>query len=204
MINELFSAIVAFLAFMNPFALFLYLSPVMKELNRKRFASVLLRASLISFGVYLFFLLSGEWLFAHIFQINFESFRIFGGVVVFSLAYLYIIKGKGAIIHVKENLDDLASEIALPFMVGAGSISLSILLGSNFSKSLGVTALIIIMASIYAIILSLQWLRDSIKKKKFRVAFDKSMSILLRLNAFFMGAIGIDMVITGIKNLRFI
>lgn len=202
--SELLASIIAFLAFMNPFALFIYLTPVMEDLDKEKFTRVLLRATGISFVIYLFFLLSGEWLFRNVFQIHFESFRIFGGIVVFSLAYLYIIKGGKAIIHIKENLDDLASEIALPFMVGAGSISLSIVLSTRLTKPQGFFALIIIMVTIFIIIMLLQWIRNAIKRKKFRVAFDKSMSILLRLNAFFMGAIGVDMILTGLRNIGFL
>jgi multiple antibiotic resistance protein len=41
------------------------------------------------------------------------------------------------------------------------------------------------------------------KKHKFRVAFDKNMEILLRLNGFFIGAIGINMIIQGINSLYY-
>ena len=37
--------------------------------------------------------------------------------------------------------------------------------------------------------------------KKFRIVFDKNMHVLVRLNAFFMGAIGIDMIVAGILGL---
>ena len=60
-----------------------------------------------------------------------ESFRIFGGVVLLSFGFLYIVKGDTALISIKEDLDDLASEIALPFMVGAATISLSIIIGNS-------------------------------------------------------------------------
>jgi multiple antibiotic resistance protein len=50
-------------------------------------------------------------------------------------------------------------------------------------------------------ILFLKYLRDRIKKKKFKIAFDKNMEILLRLNGFFIGAIGINMIIRGINTL---
>ncbi|MFW5755581.1 MAG: MarC family protein, partial [Tangfeifania sp.] len=81
-----------------------------------------------SLFICLVFFLSGDFIFRRVFQIEFESFRIFGGIIIFSYAHFFIVKGQRALIMIKENLDDLASEIALPFMVGAGTISLSILL----------------------------------------------------------------------------
>ncbi|WP_155800630.1 hypothetical protein [Pontibacter sp. BAB1700] len=39
------------------------------------------------------------------------------------------------------------------------------------------------------------------RSKKVQVAFDKNMELLLRINGFFLGAIGIDMIVSGIRNL---
>lgn len=195
------SSIVEFLVMLNPFALFLYLEPIRKDLSHRDFMLVIFKASLISFSVCLIFFLSGDLFFRKIFQIDFESFRIFGGVIIFSYAYFYIVKGQKALIIIKENLDDLASEIALPFMVGAGSISLSILLAHDYSYLIGGVSLAVIFAINFLVIFSLKKFRDSIERKKFKTAFDKNMEVLLRLNGFFIGAIGINMVLVGIKNL---
>ncbi|MBD3338927.1 MAG: MarC family protein [Candidatus Lokiarchaeota archaeon] len=186
---------------LNPFALFLYLEPVRKDLSHRNYMKVIFRATLISLFICLIFFFFGEIVFQKILQINFESFRIFGGIIIFSFAYYFIVKGQKAMIIMKEDLDDLASEIALPFMVGAGTISLSILLSQKVSSSMGTIALIIIFAINFFILFLLKSLRNSIEKNKFKTAFDKNMEVLLRLNGFFIGAIGINMIITGINNL---
>lgn len=197
------SNIIAFLVMLNPFAMFLYLLPVMEELSNRDFMKVLFKASAISFGIFAAFMGVGDILFQHVFQINFESFRIFGGIIIFSFAYIFIVKGNKAFIHMKESLDDLASEIALPFMVGAGTLSLSIVLGHHFSFMEGVFALLVVLSVNYFAILLIKNLRGSISSRKFRIAFDKNMQILLRLNGFFIGAIGINMILTGVKGLFF-
>ncbi|MBD3248436.1 MarC family protein [Candidatus Woesearchaeota archaeon] len=195
------SHIIIFLVMLNPFAMFLYLGPVMEELSNKSFRKVLFKASAISLGIFLIFLFSGGFLFEKVFQINFESFRIFGGIIIFSFAYLYIVRGQAALIHMKEDLDDLAEEIALPFMVGAGTISLSLLIGKELEMIIGISALVVILAVNFMIILFLKMLRDNMPRKKLKIAFDKNMGILLRLNGFFLGAIGVNMVHTGLSNL---
>jgi multiple antibiotic resistance protein len=43
--------------------------------------------------------------------------------------------------------------------------------------------------------------RDSLEGKRLKTAYDKNMEVLLRLNGFFIGAIGINMILTGIKNM---
>lgn len=195
--------IIAFLIMLNPFALFLYLVPVMDELDSKTFMKVLLRATFISFCIYFIFLAAGNFLFENVFQISFEAFRIFGGIIIFSFAYLYIVRGQGALLHVKEDLDDLASEIALPFMVGAGTISISVLMSYKFTVEVGALLLIIILLINYMIILGLTEIKNSIRKKKNKIAFDKNMQVMLRLMGFFVGAIGVNMVVTGILNTFF-
>lgn len=188
---------------LNPFALFLYLEPVRKDLNNKDFMKVILKATLISFSICLLFFYSGNIIFQKIFHINFESFRIFGGIIIFSFAYFFIMKGQKALIYLKGDLDDLASEIALPFMVGAGTISLSILLSQEFVPAMGTLALIIIFLTNFLVLALLKMFRDEIETKKFKTAFDKNMHVLLRLNGFFIGAIGVNMILTGIMNLFF-
>jgi multiple antibiotic resistance protein len=138
--------IAEFLVLLSPFALFLYLRPVMLELSHKDFIIVLLKATTISFVIFFIFLISGDFIFRQILNINFESFRIFGGIIIFSIAYLFIMKGQKAFFHLKGSLDNLASEIALPFFVGAATISLTILVGNRFSIIIGVILLAIILS----------------------------------------------------------
>ena len=200
--NSMIASIISFLVLLNPFALFIYLQPVMKELPKKDFQKVLSKATVISFVIYFFFVYSGEFIFDKVLQINFEAFRIFGGIIFFTFAYMFIIQGKKSLISMKENLDDLASEIALPFMAGAGTITLSVLIGEKYLLLKGFLILVIIMALNFIIIVSLMWIRDHLSEKM-KIAFDKNMEIGLRLNGLFAGAIGLNMIIVGINNLYF-
>lgn len=190
-----------FLVLLSPFALFLYLRPVMQELSNRDFIKVLVKATIISFVIFFVFLASGDFVFNQILNINFESFRIFGGIIIFSIAYLFIMKGQKAFFQLKGSLDDLAAEIALPFLVGAATISLTILMGNRFSTSVGSLLLVLILSVNFFVILLLKYLRSLIEKKKLKVAFDKNLEILLRLNGFFIGAIGINMIIRGLNEL---
>lgn len=191
----------AFLVMINPFALFLYLNPVMRELTDKQFTVLLLRAAGISFAFFMIFLFGGDFLFKKVFRIEFDSFRIFGGIVIFSFAYYYIVQGKKSLLQMKEDLNDLASDIALPFMVGAGSISITVIIAHNFTAVEGFFMILGALLVAIATILILKVIKDYIILKEFRTAFDKAMEILLRLNGFFVGAIGIDMILTGITNI---
>jgi len=193
--------LIELLIMLNPFALFLYLEPVRKDLNHKQFLTVIFKATLISLTICYVFFFSGEFLFRKVFLIDFESFRIFGGIIIFSYAYFFIVKGQRALIMIKENLDDLASEIALPFMVGAGTISITIIASYRHTKLVGVLILLTAYVINFLAIFLLNKMRDSLEGKKLKTAYDKNMEVLLRLNGFFIGAIGVNMVLTGIKNM---
>ena len=195
--------LIAFFMLINPFALFLYLVRVMRKLKHKAYCRMLFEATAISFVVYVIFLLIGESMFTKVFNVSFESFRIFGGIVIFSYAYHYIVKGEKALIHIRPNIEEIAEEVAIPFIVGAGTISLTILLSHEASWPLGASAIAGILALNYFIIVGLKWLRDHIQHRTLRIVFDKNLEILLRILGFFLGAIGVDMFVIGVKNVFF-
>ena len=188
---------ISFLILINPFAQFLYLKSVIDTLTLKQFMGVYGKATVMGVVICVTFAMCGESLFDNIFNIDFNSFKIFGGIVLFSYAYTFIIRGSNSLVQIRENLDDLASEIAIPFMIGAGTIYLSILLAHEGGRMLGSVSIVIVMLINYIIVIFLAFIKDHFRKKE-KVAFDKYMSILMRVNGFFMGAIGIDMVVTGI------
>jgi multiple antibiotic resistance protein len=194
-------AVTGFLVMINPFALFLYLRPVMIDLKPDRFRRVMLRASLISLVMFLIFVGTGNTLFTEILNVRFHSFRLFGGIVIFSFAYLFIVKGEAALIQTREDLTELASGIALPFMVGAGTISLATLMGNQLGFWRAALALIIILVVNFGIIMTLKLIREEIPRPGFQVAFDKVMAIFLRVNGFLLGAIGVDMIVTSASEL---
>mgnify|MGYP006288492101 CR=1 FL=1 len=199
--SAMISSIIEFLVMLNPFALFLYLEPVRKDLKHKDFIRVIFKATLISLTICFLFYFFGEFIFDKILQIDFESFRIFGGIIIFSYAYFFIIKGQKALIMIKENLNDLASEIALPFMVGAGTISLSILVSYRHQVWTGSLILVTVFVVNFLLIYLFTIFRNGLEGRKLKTAYDKNMEVLLRLNGFFIGAIGINMMLTGIRNM---
>lgn len=190
----------SFLVMMNPFAQFLYMKTVIDDLNLKTFAVVYGKASLMSYMIYVIFSYIGEALFTDVMNISFEAFRIFGGIIIFTYAFLFIIKGTKGMLQLKENLDDLASEIALPFIVGAGTIYLSILIGAQ-SESLVMPPLVIALVLIinYSLVFLFAFVKDHFKRRQ-KIAFDKYIGIAMRLNGFLMGALGIHMVLDGLVN----
>ena len=190
-----------FLALMNPFALFIYLLPLNKSLSLRSYVWILVRASIISYLIYAFFAVSGEAFFTRVLQIDFDSFRIFGGLVLVGFALSFILQGKESMIRTRGELDKIAAEVALPFMVGAGTITLSIIIGLRLGAALSLLTILIVMILNLAIVVALAGFRHKLKKKR-QVVMDKNLEIFLRLNGFIVGAFGVDLIVTGIKNLQ--
>lgn len=191
--------IIAFLILLNPFALFVYLHSVMEELPRKVFFKVLAKATAISFFIFLLFAVFGTIIFEKLWSIRFESFRIFGGVVITTYALIFIIQGRSSFFTLKGTLDDLAAEIALPFMVGAATVSLSMVIGNSIALPKAIITISIPLILNLGLIMLLAYIKYDLLKEELKIIFDKITIFLLRLNGFFVGAIGVNMMITGIK-----
>ncbi len=198
--QDMLSTSIAFFVMLNPFAMFVILEPLRRNMERKSFSAMLTRASLNSVFIFILFYLVGDIVFTRIFQIEFEAFRIFGGIIIFSFAYFYIVKDSKTLIQPKANINDLAIDVSVPFMVGAGTISFAILLAENTPNVIsGVIAIIGIVAANHLIILGLGYVRVLLRSHE--IYFDKYMDVAMRINIFMIGAIGVDMIIKGLRDL---
>lgn len=186
---------------LNPVALFLYLKPLIAHATFSEYNKVVWKATIISGLVYTVFILTGDAIFTDVFGINFNSFRLFGGIIIAGFAIKFLLHGKSSFIDTKGTLDEVAEQLALPFMVGAGSISVSVLIGYQYTAWEWLTILIVTMM-VCAMLLILFWLiRQYVFVGMMKQQFDKILTIVFRLNSFLMGAVGIDMIITAIRNL---
>jgi multiple antibiotic resistance protein len=191
--------IISFLVLLNPFALFVYLIPLKKERGIREFANILLRASVISLLIYVLFAVFGGKIFETL-NVNFESFRIFGGVVLASLALSFILQGKKSMIATRGELSQIAAEIALPFIVGVGTITQAIIIGELYSNLESLIILLTVMCANFGIVLGLAYARH-ILKDEFKEVLDKNAEILLRINGFIVGAYGVNLIVAGITNI---
>jgi multiple antibiotic resistance protein len=192
--------ILYFLVLMNPIALFVYIIPLKRDLGFDNFLKVLKKASFISFVIFAVFAVFGTFIFTDIFQIRFSSFRLFGGVLLVAFALKFILQGNQAMIDTKGQLDSIASEVALPYMVGSTTIALAILMGNRFGPLTAVSMIGAVMAFVFAIVTMLAVIREH-ATPVFKVAMDTNLQILLRINGFFIGAIGFDLIASAIQQL---
>lgn len=189
-----------FLVMINPVALFLYLNPHIEDMEQWMFPKVIWKATLIAGLIYSIFILTGDFIFLKVFQIDFEAFRLFGWIIIFALAFMFIVDGKESFIKMRNCIDDMAAQLALPFMVGAGSISVSILIWNAYDFFEGALILLVVLLANFLIILALKLIKDSVFHNWLKPYFDKLLWVVFRLNSFFMGAVGVDMILTAITH----
>lgn len=193
-------SLTAFLAILNPFALCLYLAGVMQDLSSRDFYRVLLRAAGLSLVVFWVFSLSGEELLTAVLGVRTAAMRAFGGVVFFMVGYNYVARGYRTTEMLRGSLDELPSAIALPFMIGAGTITQAILIGRLHGKLAGAGVLLAGMVVAVAIIVAFKKIRDHMHGVRERV-FDRYVNTLARANGLLIGAISTEMVVSGVHHL---
>ncbi|MFW6164051.1 MAG: MarC family protein [Planctomycetota bacterium] len=198
--TELLAGLLPFLAILNPFALCLYLIHVMEELRPGQFALVLGKASVASLAVFCVFAVAGEPLLVKVLRIRPGAMRVFGGIVFFVVAYGYVTKGYKATTLLRGRLDELPSEIAVPFMIGAGTITQATLLGKQHSAGFAVLVLVVGMVVSVLAVLLFNYVRMRMKGVR-EDLFERYINILSRLNGLLIGALSADMVVTGIHEL---
>ncbi len=192
--------VIYFVTLMNPVAIFVYLIPLKQQRGLDDFTRILVRASLITFIIYSVFALFGEAIFTEILQVNFRSFQVFGGLVLTGLSFNYLVAGKRKMIKTEGEIYDIAAETALPYMVGTGTITMSILIGRALGNLPAIFTVGGVIAISFAIIMTLALIRQGMKLR-IKDRLDQNLQVFMRLNGFFVGAIGVDLIVQGIRGL---
>jgi len=198
--TDCLKAVLSFLAILNPFALCLYLMPVMEDLDKKTFVRVIGRAAGISALVFILFALGGEPLLRNVLNIRPNALRVFGGVIFFVWGYAYVTKGYRAVVAFRGDLEDLPSEIALPFMIGAGTITQAILIGKQHPGYTSIPILLLGMAFALSVVILFKAIRDRLRVSHGRI-FDRYVNTLSRLNGLVIGALSAEMIIVGVRSI---
>ena len=198
--SEIVSALVAFLAILNPFALCLYLEGVAGDLKMHQFVVVMLRASVLSLLVFWVFAFAGDDLIVNTLGIRFAAMRVFGGVIFLVVGYNYVVKGYRAAVMLRGSLDELPSAIALPYMIGAGTITQAVLVGKQLPRP---SALLVLFSGVFisiVVVLLFKVFHDHMQGARERI-FDRYINILARANGLLIGAVSTEMVVSCLRML---
>ncbi len=186
------------LVLLNPFALSAYLIDLIRKLDLATFSRVMVRAALISGTVFALFALSGTAFFERVLQVRFAAFQIFGGILFLVIAVRFVISGGSALETLRGPPEHLAGAIAMPFMIGPGTVGGSIVIGSR-SGALGVLAIAgALVLTVLGVVLA-KVIHDHVQARNEKLVAGY-LDIVGRVTALVIGTLAVEMLLEGYRN----
>ncbi|MBD8008940.1 hypothetical protein AY607_10590 [Acinetobacter sp. SFA] len=198
--SESLNAFALFFSLLNPFLMSIYMLGIIRNSDAKVFNMALIQGSLISFIVFIIFAKTGEAFFNEVLHVRFESFQIFGGIIFLVIGYRYVFEGADTIGVMRGAPSHLAGTIAMPFMIGPGTISASVITGIQLSL---MQTILVIFSTLFltcSLLILMKYLHDHLQHK-YSNYIDLYVDIVGRVAALLIGTIAIDMIVTGITGI---
>lgn len=190
------SALLLFVV-LNPFALSVYLIDMLQKRSLRTVAGVLSRATIISGAVFTLFAWGGDRIFSDVLQVRFAAFQIFGGLVFVVIALRFMVFGGEALITLRGEPEHLAGTIAMPFMIGPGSVSAAVVAGARLPIGLAVLAILSALAATLLGLVGLKGILDHLRERNSRL-IERYADLTSRVAALLIGTIAVEMVLDGI------
>lgn len=194
--DDFFKAFLLLFMLLNPFLLIVYLVDLVQELDFRPFLEILGRAALISTGVFVVFSQVGDLIFESILQAHFASFQIFGGVIFLMIGVQFVFKGPDAIKNMRGRPEHIAGAIAMPIMIGPGTVSASILAGESLPAGLAVGAIVTAVLLTVATMLGLKRVHDIVRTRN-EPLIERYIEVAGRVVALVIGTYSIEMIMSG-------
>jgi small neutral amino acid transporter SnatA (MarC family) len=195
-VAEFVEAVSLVFVLLNPFALSVYLVDVIHQNHWKLVLRVLLRASIISFAVFAVFALAGELVFTRGLNVRFAAFQIFGGLVFLLVGIRLMLGGAKAIETLRGPAEHMAGAIAMPFMIGPGTVSAAVLVGSRLTPPLALLSLgtALVLASVCLV--GIKLMLDRVRELNSRL-IERYVDIAGRVAALIAGSVAVEMIMQG-------
>jgi len=194
---EFFSSTILLLMLLNPFLLVVYLIDVFDKLPAKTFRRVIIRAGMISIGVFSVSAVLGDVLFRDLLQAEFASFQVFGGVVFLLIALRFVFDGNSAIQGLRGESKHIAGSIAMPLMIGPGTIGASIVVGKRLSHVNAVLCIVFAVLSSVILMILLKYIHDYVRVRNEELV-QRYIDIAGRVTALVVGTFAIEMIMRGL------
>ncbi|MGH9163056.1 MAG: MarC family protein [Vicinamibacteraceae bacterium] len=182
---------------LNPFILSVYLMGLVRVLAFRDFARQLVRAALISLVVFVIFAWGGVAVFEDVMQVRYAAFLIFGGLI-FLITGIRLIAGAGHPVAPPRPQEDVSAAIAMPYLVGPGTISASVLAGSRLDPVRAPLAIALALGMAIVALLAFKLIHDVVRSRSEALVF-RYTEITGRATALFVGSFAIDMILRGFE-----
>lgn len=189
-----------FFSLLNPFLMSIYMLGIIRNSDAKTFNMALIQGSLISLLVFIIFAKTGQAFFNDVLHVRFESFQIFGGIIFLVIGYRYVFEGADTIGVMRGAPNHLAGTIAMPFMIGPGTISAAVITGVRLTLIETIIVIFITLFLTCSILILMKYAHDHLQHK-YSSYIDLYVDIVGRLAALLIGTIAIDMIVTGVTGI---
>jgi small neutral amino acid transporter SnatA (MarC family) len=185
-------------ALLNPFLLVVYLFDPMNRLDSAQFQKVLLRAGLIASMVFCCFAVLGDALFSQVLHTEFASFQIFGGLIFVLIGIQFVFKGPTTIELLRGEAAHISGAIAMPILIGPGTISASVVIGKRLDALLACMTVVITTYLALMIVIVLKILHDYVRPRH-ESLIKRYIEVTGRITALYIGTVAIEMIMVGTR-----
>ena len=184
-------------ALLNPFLMSVYLLDLITDLPREMFVKVLARGALVSAIVFSLFAWTGDAIFSDVLHVRFASFQVFGGIIFLAIGVRFVFSGADAMRTMRGQPEHIAGSIAMPFMIGPGTVSASVVVGARLPVADAVMVIFATLAATVALVAAIKLAHDYLKERNARVV-DRYIEIVGRISALLIGTFAVEMIFEGL------
>jgi len=184
-------------ALLNPFLMSVYLIDLITDLPRALFVRVLARGALVSALVFSLFAWTGDAIFSDVLHVRFASFQVFGGIIFLAIGVRFVFSGADAMRTMRGQPEHIAGSIAMPFMIGPGTVSASVVVGARLPVADAVMVIFATLAATVGLVAAIKLAHDYLKERNARVV-DRYIEIVGRISALLIGTFAVEMIFEGL------
>ena len=184
-------------ALLNPFLMSVYLIDLITDLPRALFVRVLARGALMSALVFSLFAWTGDAIFSDVLHVRFASFQVFGGIIFLAIGVRFVFSGADAMRTMRGQPEHIAGSIAMPFMIGPGTVSASVVVGARLPVADAVMVIFATLAATVGLVAAIKLAHDYLKERNARVV-DRYIEIVGRISALLIGTFAVEMIFEGV------
>jgi small neutral amino acid transporter SnatA (MarC family) len=184
-------------ALLNPFLMSVYLLDLITDLPREMFVKVLARGALVSAIVFSLFAWTGDAIFSDVLHVRFASFQVFGGIIFLAIGVRFVFSGADAMRAIRGQPEHIAGSIAMPFMIGPGTVSASVVVGARLPLPDAVMVIFATLAAAVGLVAAIKFAHDYLKERNARVV-DRYIEIVGRTSALLIGTFAVEMIFEGL------
>src|SRR5690606_6723766 len=115
-------------------------------------------------------------------------FQVFGGIIFLMIGVRFVFSGADALRSTRGQPEHIAGSIAMPFMIGPGTVSASVVLGARLPVIDAIGIIFVTLALTVALVSGLKLAHDYVKDRNARL-IDRYVEIVGRISALLIGTI---------------